>query len=83
MKLEWDDVKNEANIKKHGIDFNDLVPLFSSGNYIVEFDSEHSTESEDRFRAKGFIQQHGFICVVFIEQVEDVIRIISARKEKL
>lgn len=78
MKLEWDDVKNETNIKKHGIDFNDLVPLFSFGNYIIEFDSKYSSKSEDRFKARGFIQQHGYVCVVFIEQFEDVIRIISA-----
>ena len=28
MRFEWDEAKNQANIRKHGIDFND-VPIES------------------------------------------------------
>ena len=28
MLYEWDDAKNEINIRKHGIDFNDAKDIF-------------------------------------------------------
>jgi uncharacterized DUF497 family protein len=28
MRFEWDDAKNEINIKKHGIDFTDAQEIF-------------------------------------------------------
>ena len=40
MKFEWDEVKRQANIKKHGIDFADLALMF---------DGETVTVPDDRF----------------------------------
>ena len=28
MRYEWDEAKNEINIRKHGIDFNDAKDIF-------------------------------------------------------
>ena len=34
MEFEWDEAKNEANLAKHGIDFDDAIKLFT--NRILE-----------------------------------------------
>ena len=30
MKFDWDEEKNAANIRKHKIDFSDVLPIFAS-----------------------------------------------------
>lgn len=85
MRFEWDEDKNIENQIKHGIAFEEVVPMFLAGGYEIEFDSEHSTNDEDRFIATGKIEHHGMVFVVFIEleainPLEDSLRIISARK---
>lgn len=81
MDFEWDDDKNTKNKAKHGIRFEDVLSLFESVNLIIEFDIENSTLEEDRYIARGFLNYLGRVVVVFIEVTDDVIRIISARKE--
>lgn len=78
MKVEWDDGKDRANQKKHGIGFREASQLFTSRvDYLEIFDDEHSV-AEDRFIAIGPIQR-GLVLVVWTERDEDAIRIISAR----
>ncbi len=78
MRFEWDETKNLANQRKHGISFQEASRLFESGvEYIELFDAEHSYE-EDRFIAIGPIQR-GIVLVVWIDRGESFIRIISAR----
>ncbi|WP_413581086.1 BrnT family toxin [Bdellovibrio sp. HCB288] len=79
MRFTWDDDKNTANQKKHGISFEEAISIFD-GTEEIEFDSEHSTEDEERYLAFGRIENRGAVVVVFCEIVDDVIRIISARK---
>ena len=40
MRFEWDEKKRRANLVKHGIDFADLVPLFS-GSTITLLDDRY------------------------------------------
>ena len=75
MKFEWDDEKNAANIKKHGISFETAAKVFADPYYIEVYDSEHSAE-EDRYIALGLVEDVLF--VVFTERKE-AIRLISAR----
>jgi uncharacterized DUF497 family protein len=30
MKFEWDENKNQLNIRKHGIDFHDVIRIISA-----------------------------------------------------
>ena len=39
MEFEWDEEKRLANIAKHNIDFEDVVPLFH-GQPLYEVESE-------------------------------------------
>ncbi|MBV9493217.1 MAG: BrnT family toxin [Acidobacteria bacterium] len=79
MQVVWDEPKNTANLKKHGLSFEEASELFTSGtNYLEIFDFEHSI-AEDRFIAIGPIRR-GMVLVVWTERDEDVLRIISARR---
>ena len=83
MKFEWDDDKNESNQIDHGISFEEVIPLLENGNYEIEYDQDHSTFEEDRWIAKGKIEIHGKVFVVFVELIEnEFFRIISARKDE-
>ncbi len=78
MRISWDPAKNDANVKKHGIGFEEAQQLFQSGvDYLELFDEDHSTD-EDRFIAIGPILR-GTVLVVWTERVDDELRIISAR----
>ena len=78
MRVTWDERKNIANRKKHGISFQEArVLLLSSTDYLEIFDEDHS-DVEDRFIAIGPIAR-GIILVVWTEHDEKMVRIISAR----
>lgn len=75
----WDEAKNLANWRKHGISFEEAQALFASGSdYLEIFDEAHSG-SEDRFLAIGPVAL-GLILVVWTELDDGTIRIISARR---
>ena len=78
VRAAWDEEKNLANRRKHGISFEEAEELFTSGaDYLEIFDEAHS-DSEDRFLAIGPISR-GIVLIVCAEQDEDTLRIISAR----
>jgi uncharacterized DUF497 family protein len=78
VKDEWDDEKDLANQRKHGLSFGEAIRLFESDDsYLEIFDRKHSV-FEDRFIAIGPIER-GLIVVVFTERENDIIRIIGAR----
>ena len=78
VRFEWEEKKDEANRKKHGLSFDEARKLFTNDDYLEIYDEEHSVD-EDRFIAIGAIRL-GVIVVVFTEREEDIIRILSARK---
>jgi len=78
VKVDWDDAKNVANQKKHGVSFEEASELFTSGaDYLEIFDEAHS-DDEDRFIAIDRIVR-GLVLVVWTERDDDTVRIISAR----
>jgi uncharacterized DUF497 family protein len=78
VKFEWDDAKNLANQRKHGLSFEEARQLFESGDdYLEIFDESHSS-LEDRFIAIGEVRR-GVAVIVYTERNENVIRIIGAR----
>lgn len=76
MTFEWDEEKNQLNIKKHGIDFSKILKIFSDENRIEFFDAEHS-DDEERWQVIG--KADAILFVVYTERGEST-RIISARK---
>ena len=57
VKVAWDEAKNLANQRKHGVSFEEAQQLFVSGtDYLEIFDDAHS-DLEDRFIAIGPISR--------------------------
>lgn len=53
VRFHWDQAKNLANQRKHGISFEEAEELFTSGaDYLEIFDMAHSG-LEDRFICIG------------------------------
>jgi uncharacterized DUF497 family protein len=77
--MEWDEKKNKANKKKHGITFEEAKQIFEDPNAIEFYDSKNSTAQEDRFVCIGSIGESLIVVVVFTDR-SGVVRIISARK---
>lgn len=77
MRFEWDAEKNKANIQKHGLDFADAREIFT-GPILVALD-DREDYGEDRWIGIGMIKSRTVV-VLYPEQGEDDIRIISLRK---
>ena len=82
MKLtfDWDEAKNQENIKKHGVSFQEASTIFTNLPFEVFDDPDHS-DNEQRYLAVGFSDKARALIVVHCESYQGtVIRIISARK---
>jgi uncharacterized DUF497 family protein len=77
MILEWDEVKNRANIRKHGLDFADAEEIFR-GVLVADPDTREDY-GERRWIGLGLIRGRT-THVVFAEREPDTIRVISLRK---
>ncbi len=79
MRIVWNESKNRANRKNHGVSFEEASVLFTCGDdYLEIFDEVHSSD-EDRFIAIGPIKR-GLVLVVYTELDEETVRLISARR---
>ena len=80
ISFVWDGTKDELNLKKHRIPFEEAQTVFSDPNARMIFDPEHSGD-EDRFILLGISSGLRLIvvCHCYIED-DMIIRIISARK---
>jgi len=80
LRFEWDEEKAEANVRKHGVSFEEARTVFYDENAIQFYDPDHS-EEEDRFILLGlsFMPQVLVVCHCFRES-ETIVRIISARR---
>jgi hypothetical protein len=77
MNFEWDEAKNDINIRLHGIDFEDVCQVFD-GPMIIQVD-EREDYGEPHWIGTGFLT-HVIVVVVYTERREGTIRITSARK---
>lgn len=84
MKFEWDDNKNQTNIKEHdGISFDDAPKVFDDIWAIDEDDLDHSDLNEKRFTIIGLAETEILqITYTIVSDEPEIIRIISARKAK-
>jgi uncharacterized protein len=77
MQFEWDEAKNQANIRNHGIDFSGAQEIFR-WPMMVALDDRRDY-GEERWIGIGLLQGRVMV-VVFAEPTEDSIRIVSVRK---
>ena len=76
--FEWDPRKAVANLRKHGVSFDEAATAFGDPFGIVVDDPRHSTE-EMRVALLGESESNRLLAVMFTER-GDRIRLISARK---
>ena len=77
MVVEWDDRKAAANVRKHGVSFDEAVTALEDPLSVTYRDPDHS-EDELRFLTFG-LSSTGRILVVAHADREEAIRLISAR----
>ncbi|MCH5249415.1 MAG: BrnT family toxin [Lachnospiraceae bacterium] len=80
IKFEWNENKNQINLKKHKITFEEAKAVFYDENALVIDDPDHS-EDEERFIILGLSSKANLLVVCHCcRETDTVIRIISARK---
>ena len=80
LSFSWDENKNKANQKKHGVSFEEAKTVFFDEDAIEYPDPDHS-DDEDRFLMVGRSYQSRMLIVCHCHRWEELeIRIISARK---
>ena len=80
LRFEWDDRKAAANLRKHGISFDEAKTVFLDERAKLIDDPDHS-DDEDRFVLLGMSSVLRLLLVCHCYRSEgNVIRIISARK---
>lgn len=79
MNFEWNEIKNQINQKKHGVNFEEAKTVFYDPNALLEYDVLHS-DGEERFRLLGCSSVGNVLLVVHCIREQSVIRIISSRK---
>ena len=78
QRFEWDETKAVANLRKHGVPFEEAASVFSDPLAYTFGDPDHSV-GEQRLLTFGFSQLGRLLAVVHAERGR-AIRIISARK---
>jgi len=80
IKFEWDSIKADSNIKKHGVSFEDAKAVFYD-ELAVQFYQNDNEELEDRFLLLGLSATHKVLMICHCERDSgNIVRIISARK---
>jgi uncharacterized protein len=77
LKIEWNEAKNRANIRKHGFDFADAEELLASP--LLTMPDLREDYGEDRWITVGTLRET-VVVLVLAELERDLLRVISLRK---
>ena len=76
-RFEWDPEKARANLRRHGVSFEEAAAIFGDWLHITRPDPLHSTD-EERFVTIGMSTRNRLLVVIHTDRA-DRVRIISAR----
>jgi uncharacterized DUF497 family protein len=76
-RFVWHEAKAEANVRKHGISFEEAVTVFDDPLLVLQ---DASRNDEGRDAAIGLSSSGRLLTVVHIEVDGEHIRLISARR---
>jgi len=82
LKFEWSELKNNSNIEKHQVSFEEAREVFEDPMHISKLDHRFDY-FEERWITLGSTSKDKILVVAnmfFDEHGEEIIRIISARK---
>jgi uncharacterized protein len=80
-RFEWDESKNVANQKKHGISFEDASEVFGDPLHVTMVDL--SGGHEERWKTYGIVDGIALLMVAHTDRDDEgieIIRLISARR---
>ena len=82
MRFEWDQRKAAANLRKHGVSFDEAKTVFKDFDLRLIRDVAHSN-GEDRFLAIGF-SQYGrlLLYVIAIEVMKPYVLFLLAKQTR-
>lgn len=78
MRFEWDPTKAESYLRKHDVSFDEAVTVFKDPLAFI-FDDQAHSEEENREIIIGMSSLRRILLVCFVERIQDIVRIISAR----
>ena len=78
MEFTWDARKDRLNRQKHGIGFDTAMRIFDDPFHVAVQDRE--VEGEERWQTIGMVGQTLLLVAHTVDEENDVIRMISARK---
>ena len=76
IRFEWDKAKNRANIKKHGISFEQASAIFDG--FVLTQEDDRFDYGETRWLSIGRLADAVVLVVIHTDR-QETIRIISAR----
>lgn len=80
ISFDWNTAKAAANLKKHGVSFEEAQTVFYD-EFAVQFYDEENSSNEERFLMLGMSSGARLLLVCHCERDSGgIIRIISARK---
>ncbi len=77
MRYTFDPKKRNANLKKHGYDFENAPQVIESGS-TVTFEDRRFDYEERRFITLGMLRED--VVVIATAETDDEIRVVSMRK---
>jgi len=77
VHFEWDEQKNDDNVLKHDLDFEDASEVFAGP--LLTMSDTRQDYGEVRWIGIGFLEAR-IVVVVFTRREPDIIRVISMRK---
>jgi uncharacterized protein len=84
IRFEWDEAKNLANQRKHGVDFDQASQVFLDPLHFSVLD--RVVHGEERWQTFGMVKHSAILIIIHTireystEQEVEVVRIISARE---
>jgi uncharacterized protein len=79
VEFAWDERKNRANQRKHGVSFETARQVFDDPFQLTTQDRE--VESEPRWQSIGLVDGiHVIVVAHTVSDDDEVVRIFSARK---
>ena len=77
MRYSYDPKKKASNLKKHGLNFDDVRSVIESAQ-TVTFEDNRFEYGEARYLTLGLL--HGVVVIIATVETDKTIRIISMRK---
>jgi len=81
VRFEWDEDKDRANYRKHGVNFETAALVFDDPDCVMDQDRE--VDGEERWQTIGMVENVLLLLVAHTIRDgdgEEIVRIISARE---